>query len=288
MENKAIQHVKDNLPTLTALFALNALPGTDVATLALQEIEYLSMHAVTKPDIYQCMPETVLMAVKSAIKKNLSLDPDAGLVYVKTRNVRVNNEWRKALEIQETANGIISINRQCGRILDIDRAEVKKDEKGRVISVSIRYLKPSVDLTGRTVPKEVEVTFDEDDFYRWRRASHKENSRAWKSDSGKPAPNAETMNYANENYTSWKGGIDPEFARAKAVRHALKKLGTNQNETRVQRINISPSAVYVDPVADQVAATDGEYTPAEEVPESATQVYVQTHEIINIPNSSDL
>ncbi len=283
MEN-AIEIVRKAAPTLKALFALNASPGTDVETLAMQEVEYLRMHAVTKPEILQCIPETVLMAVKSVIKKNLSLDPDAGLVYVKTRSVKVNGEWQKALEVTETANGIISVNRQCGRILDIDRPEVKKDENGKVISVSASYLKPSVDMAGKSTAKMVTVEFGEDDFYRWRRASHKENGR------NKPDSNAQTLNYANENYTNWRGGIDPEFARAKAIRHALKKLGTNQNESRARSINISKDApiVIIDSAADEAAANDEAFTPAEVVEGSVQHVHVEMHEVITIPNSDDL
>ncbi len=45
-----------------------------------------------------CVPVTVVMAVKYALKNNLTLDPTAGLVYVKTRNVKVGNDWKKPFD----------------------------------------------------------------------------------------------------------------------------------------------------------------------------------------------
>jgi len=68
--------------------------------------------------------------------------------------------------------------------------------------------------------------------------------------------NNEKLNYANDNYTNWKGGIDPEFARAKAIRHALKKLGTNANEYKAIKIAQAPKEMYVDVSADEQAYND--------------------------------
>lgn len=246
----------DELPTLNALVKLNALPGTDSATVALQELEYLKQQAITKPVIFECLPETVIAGIKYVLKNNLSFDQNAGLVYVKSRNVQVGNVWSKALEVQPSADGIISIARQCGRILDIERPEVFKDGTGKVIGVKVKYQKPGFDDTGRKVAKWCEIEFDESDFVRWQRASHNENARTWKADSGKPQPNKDTLNYANPNYTSWKGGVDPEFARAKAIRHGLKKLGTNQNETRAINIVPQQKKVIVEQQADEAAMSD--------------------------------
>lgn len=272
--------VKQELPQFKALIALNARPGTDVETLAIQELEFLQQRALTVPAIYECVPQTIVMAVKGAISKNLSLDPDAGLLYVKTRNVKSGDQWMKVLEVQPTANGLISINRQCGRVLDVKRPEVTKDASGKVISVYVEFLLPSYDLNGNKTARWEKVSFDEDDFYRWRRASHKENGR------NKQDANAETMNYANENYTNFRGGIDPEFARAKAIRHGLKKLGTNMNERRMDKIDVVDAKYkLVDEAADEAAANDEGFTPAEVV---GSQVHVAVHEIVNIPNSSDL
>lgn len=279
-KDKLMEVVKQELPQFQALIALNARQGTDVATLAAQELEFLQQRALALPAIYECLPQTIIMAVKAAISKNLSLDPDAGLTYVKTRNMKVGDSWVKALEVQPTANGLISINRQCGRVLDVKRPEVTKDSSGKVISVSVEFMVPSFDLNGNKTARWEKVSFDEDDFYRWQRASHKENAR------NKQDANATTMNYANENYTNFRGGIDPEFARAKAIRHGLKKLGTNMNERRMEKIDVVDAKYkLVDEAADLAAANDDGFTPAEVV---GSQVHVSVHEIVNVPNSDDL
>lgn len=257
-QSEIIQLAKKELPQLKAIIGLNASKGSDIETLALQELEYLQMLGTTKPEIYECNPQSIIAAVKTVLKQNLTLDPYAGLVYVKTRSVQVNNVWTKTLEIQPSANGIISINRQCGRILDIERPEVMKDDKGKVVGVKVRYLVPSYSEEGKRCYKWRQIEFDESDFFRWRRASHKENGR------NKTDANPETMNYANPNYTSWKGGIDPEFARAKAIRHGLKKLGTNQNENTAIMRKAEAASNVIDHAADEAAMED-EYITHEDV-----------------------
>jgi predicted RNA-binding protein YlqC (UPF0109 family) len=192
-QTELIQLAKKELPQLEAIIGLNAAKGTDIKTLALQELEYLQMIGTTKPEIYECMPVSIISAIKTVLKQNLTLDPYAGLVYVKTRNVKMNNEWAKVLEIQPSANGIISINRQCGRVFDIERPEVLKNDKGKVIGVKFRYLVP----------------------------------------------------------------------RAKAIRHGLKKLGTNQNE-RAQ-VTGERLIVDIDQAADEAAHED-EYISHDEAP----------------------
>lgn len=256
-EAQVLQLAKKELPQLKAIIGLSAIKGTDVETLALQELEYLQMIGTTKPEIYECMPQSIIAAVKTILKQNLTLDPYAGLVYVKTRNIKVADQWQKVLEIQPSANGIISINRQCGRIMDIERPETLKDDKGKVIGVKVKYLVPSFNEEGKRCYKWRIIEFDESDFLRWRRASHKENGR------NKADANPESLNYANPNYTSWKGGIDPEFARAKAIRHGLKKLGTNQNETTGTKYELRNTNV-VDNAADEAVFHD-EYISHEDV-----------------------
>jgi hypothetical protein len=253
-ELKPIELLKAELPQLEAVLRLNAADGVDVKTLALQELEHIRMHCISKPEILDCLPATIVMAVKTVLKQNLSLDPNAGLVYVKTRNVKVKDNngqmvTKKALEIMPSANGIISINRQCGRILDMKNPVVTKDATGKVIAVSVEILLPST-----PEPRWEKREFDESDFYRWRRASHKENGR-YKDDFGTAAA-TESLKYANENYTNWKGGIDPEFARAKAVRHGLKKLGTNPNEGKFKSIIAHPIEVIVDAEKDNAAGSE--------------------------------
>lgn len=250
-EQKPMELLKAEIPQLSALMRLNAIEGVDVETLALQELEYLRMACLTTPAIMECMPQTILMAVKTVLKQNLSMDPAAGLVYIKTRSVKIKmpdgqEVSKKALEIIPSANGLISINRQCGRILDIKNPVVKKDATGKVIEVSVELLLPSTPS-----PRWETRTFDESDFRRWQIASHKENGR-YKNDQS-----METLNYSNANYTSWKGSIDPEFARAKAIRHGLKKLGANQNEGRMMKIIVPiEKQIIIDHEKDNDASSD--------------------------------
>lgn len=264
-ELKPMELLKSEVPQLKALLKLNAAEGVDVETLALQELEYIRMASLSNPAIMECMPQTVLMAVKSVLKQNLSMDPNAGLVYIKTRNVKVKTaagaeESKKALEIMPSCNGLISINRQCGRILDIKNPVVSKDGQGKVTGVSVEILLPSTPS-----PRWETRSFDESDFKRWQIASHKENGR------NKQDAKMEFLNYANPNYTSWKGGIDPEFARAKAIRHGLKKLGVNQNEGRMINIVIpAEKQIVIDESKDQEALADELITHDAVVVESTT------------------
>ena len=60
MENqKPMELLKNEVPQLMALLSINAKQGVDVNTVALQEIEYVRMQALTKPDIMECMPQTI-------------------------------------------------------------------------------------------------------------------------------------------------------------------------------------------------------------------------------------
>jgi len=259
----ALELLKNELPQLKALIGLSARDGADLQAMAMQELDFLRLHAMSKPDIQQCIPASVVLAVKSVLKKNLSLDPNAGLVYIKTRNINVGTkqapEWRKALEIIESANGLISVARQTGRILDIKRPEVKKDASGKVIEVSVEILFPSYGA-----PRWEKINFDESDFGRWKVASHKDNGRNQKDS------DSEKLNYANPNYTSFNGGLDPEFARAKAIRHGLKKLGTNPNETFFKHPE-NPREIIIKPEAEEHENFATAYEDVSEIPDMPTQ-----------------
>lgn len=247
-----LELVRQELPNLQAIIALNARPGTDVATIAQQELLYLEQAAYNTPAILECEPFSVVMAVKSVMKQNLTMDPQAGLVYVKTRNVKVNNEWKKVLEIQPSANGLVSINRQCGRILDYTNPVVTKDAAGKVTGVSMEILRPSYPQ-----PRWEKYQYDESDFAKWRKYSHRDRSR------GKQDASDQTMNYANALYTSQNGGIDGEMARSKCIRHSLKKLGTNPNEVAAMKVYDVPKQIIVDPEID--AAGMDEFTPYQDM-----------------------
>jgi hypothetical protein len=121
--------------------------------------------------------------------------------------------------------------------------------------------------------------FDESDFLRWKTKSHQENAR------NKQDANFSTLNYANPNYTNWCGGIDPEFARAKAIRHSLKKLGTNPNEKKTINIVVpAEKKIIIDPEKEASAINDDESNNGHVQNPTIEEAQV----ISSIPNSSDL
>lgn len=256
-KNESLSLLEAQKPTLQALVSLNYPTGVDSASLITQEVEYLRQRAISLPAIFECVPTSVVMAVKSVLKNNLTLDPQAGLVYIKTRNVKVGtpqgDKWVKVLEITESCNGLLSIAYQCGKILDHKNPIVKKDDNGKVIGVEFEYQVS----TGRWEKRE----FDESDIERWKIKSHEENGRK------KDDANKSTLNYANALYSSWKGGVDPEFARAKAIRHGLKKLGTNANEKFAVKIQVPKiKQVVIDEEIEKSAISDeAQYTEVEEL-----------------------
>jgi hypothetical protein len=266
-QNRGLAVLNNDLETLSHIVQLSQ-PGVDAKTLVMTEIMNLEMISLTTPAILECIPLTIMHAVRTTLKQNLSLDPQLGLTYVKTRSIKVKNEqdkdvWVKALEITPTANGLISIARQCGRLLDHKRPVVTCNAANQVVKVSFEMLLPSL-----PAPRWETVEFDVSDFHRWRLASHKENSR------GKQVSAEEHKNlvYANPNYTAWNGGLDPEFARAKAIRHALKKKGANFNEQRAAASGIIATAAdkqfTVEPEVDRQATADDQFTEAEVITET--------------------
>lgn len=297
MEN-LVQLFQKEQKTLAALVSLNAPKGTDVETIVMQELEYLQHLAFLNPVIAQCTPQSIVFAVKKAMRNNLTLDPSAGLVYIKTRDVYIKTPGQadqkvKVLETQETANGLISVNRQCGSLYEIDGPFVDKDDTGRVIGVWMKILIPSVNEELKPIAKWVEKRFDTSHFMRWRVASHRENSR-WKKD----GVDDKTLNQANASYTNWYGGIDPEFARAKCIRHGLKKLGTNQNEVIMTSISKhQPKKIILDDSADRAAAGEEQATAPVDtsVSQAKEQQYTSFEEVkpegplkVNLPDASQL
>jgi hypothetical protein len=254
-----ITQLHDSLPIIEKLITLNAPNGMSdeqIKAMALEEISHVQTAALYKPEILNCEPLSVLLAVKQAIRKNLTLDPSAGLVYMRTRKVNIGgNQWRTILEISDTANGKISLARQCGRILDVKRPTVKYNGEGQVENVTVEFLVPS-----HPEPRWERIDFGTTHFTKWRIASHKENSRLWNESSGKEKPDAGLMNYANPNYTNWKGGIDPEFASTKAIKHGLNKLGININEPVTKRIHVEKKDVIVIEPAEAIKAETSEIT----------------------------
>jgi hypothetical protein len=251
-ENKGLAVLQNDMPQLMAILRLNAPNGTDVQAMVISELSHLQYIGITKPEIFECDPESIKAAVRKTFKDNLSLDPDAGLVYVTTRNVNVTipgtnpkqTRWVKVLETKPSAEGLISMNRQRGRILDIKRPEIIYNEKKKVIAVTVEVLYPSYPN-----PRWETYKFEDHDFFRWKSFSHRQNSI------GKQLTQEEHTALVNANrlYTAWNGGIDPEFARAKAIRHILKKLGSNANEKGLQVHAIPPAERIIDKEADKAA-----------------------------------
>lgn len=243
------------------LNALAAIHGHSPAAV-LAELSHLEIISMGLPDLAQADPRTIVQGVKTVLGWNLSLNPDAGLVYVTTRNKNIGTKnsanYVTVMEVQRTANGYISTALQTSSILDFERPTVRKNDKGRVTSVIFRYLKPSY-----PGPRWEEVEYDESDFARWKAVSERQNKGS-----------------ANALYTSFNSGIDPEFARSKAIRHTLKKIGTNHNAPR----GMSQPVPFT-PVVDISTAINDV---AEEVQDGGGEHFkVTTHEVVTIASDVD-
>lgn len=222
------------IPKLAQIICLNKpnLSLDRAESLAKKEIFNFMALANKKPDLLGCTPLSIALAVQSAIIDNLTLAESAGLVYLIPGRVKVGvngntdvYEWQ--VNYSPTANGLISIAMQSGSILDHKRPVCTYDASGKVETVTFEYLKPSYGA-----PRWESVTFNKIHFERLRIKSGNKNGG---------------LDKANPNYTSWQGGIDPEFAGTKAIKHALNKLGTNPNAPNVQQ----PYQVISEPIHTQ-------------------------------------
>ena len=274
-ESKGLTILKENVPTLEALIRMNSPTGISESTIkakALEELSHFQMLSLQKPEILDCEPLSILLAVKQVIKQNLSLDPSQGLVYTMVGSVKNKaGQYIKVLETPETANGKISVARQCGRILDIKRPQISYNDNGQCIKVVVEFLVPSIPS-----PRWEVIEFTEHNFKKWQKASHVKNSRGYRQDSGKAAPDAEKMNYSNALYKSWNGGIDPEFAATKAIRHGLNKLGTNINEMAGPKIVYKKEEPIISPEAANKESSENH--------EGEDVKYTQFEEVSSIPN----
>lgn len=226
MQSIAILH--ENKPTLAQLVMVNMPVGTteeEAQRVAVKEISNFEMILQTKPDLGGCTPLSVLLAVKQTICDNLTLAPSAGLVYLIPS--KVGNDW--VATYSPTANGMLSIAYQSGAILDNKRPIVTFDSEGKVDTVTVEFLVPSYPQ-----PRWEVITFNKTHFKKWQDASAKKNKGA-----------------ANANYISWNGGIDPEFAGTKAIRHGLNKRGANTN---------APRNVITEPKFEPTTAIEKEFT----------------------------
>lgn len=222
MENTPTQLVladlNNNIQTLAKIALINLPENTSMAKaerIVMKEIVNFEMVCVLKPELANLDKQSILIAVKQCIADNLTLSPNAGLVYLYPGKVATGinpktnaKEYKDILVYEPTSEGRISIARQAGVIMDHKRPFVEFDSTGKVCAVTFEFL-----LNALPKPRWEIVRFDTNDFERWKQKSAAKYN-------GTP----------NANYTSYKGGIDPEFARAKAIKHGLKKRGTNANE----------------------------------------------------------
>jgi len=256
------------VPTLERLMSLNMPQNVDVKAMVMQELEYLNYAAVFKPEILDCLPETIVAGVKTALKKNLTLDPDAGLLYITTRSVKIGGAWFKALEVKPTSDGKISIGRQTGRLLDIQRPWVTYMADGRVDTANVKIQVPAFDEHARPCARWETVTLGYTQFDRLRYFSHKDKSR---NKEGLSQDDHARLICANHLYTSHLGWIDPEFACAKVINAAMKRKGTNQNENRVLNL-VNNDERFVDPKIENEIQND-DWQDAEELVTTAPPVY---------------
>ena len=247
--------LQPEIPTLEAL--TRRYYSGDVSINVLQQINYLYSQADLKPFIKDCNEESIKRAVRYAVDNNLTLDPNETLVYLMPEYAKIDGKFVQTLRITPTADGKISIAKQAGTILDSKRPTVKTETGSkRVISACVEIQVPTFDAKGNPATRWEPVEIDEYEFERLKSYSHKKNARTWKQESGKPKPDLATLNYANPLYTSYFGGIDPEFARAKVVSNALKKRGTNRGAAAKNIVN---------PIAIEAIKKEDEFTVFEEV-----------------------
>lgn len=262
MENNQLQILESDRATLARLCQIN-MPGAsleEAERMALKEITNLEMILTMNPDLAVCNKVSMLQTIKQSINDNLTLAPSAGLVYLYPSHVKVGFDKAKNCDIKEwvmvydpTANGRLSRARQAGRVLDCKKPSPKFDATGKVESITVEFLVPSYPS-----PRWEVITFYQWNFDRWRDASAAKRGK----EKG-----------ASAQYTKHNGGIDPEFAAAKALRHGLAKLGVNMNErpntVPANKIDLAP--IISADSASKEAGEDNGYTHFEEIPSTTTQ-----------------
>lgn len=222
------------------------------------ELGFLEQRLQLQAGLSECTNESLIHCVKQAIRDNLTLNRSAGLVYLIPQPINVGSkevpEWVKVATYLLAPDGYISLARQTGGILDIERAKLILNGEGRVVGGSVNLLKPSY-----PTPRWELYEFEEWEIERWKAASTKKN-----------------RGVANPLYTSWKGGIDPEFMRAKIIKHSLSKLGTNINEIKnneIPQVPVSAPEYSIEAPSDLIDVEHEEVveapTETTEAPESA-------------------
>ncbi len=188
----------------------------DAEMVLIREMSNFEMLVANKPELEGCSPISVLQAFKECISNNLTFAPSAGLVYLYPSMIKTGVDPKtnqaiktKVLVFDPSAEGRLSIAFQAGTILDLKRPVYEYNDKNQITKISCEFLVPS-----SPAPRWDLVSMDAAEFTRLMQKS------------------AAKFGTANAGYTSHNGGIDPEFAFAKLIRHKLKKRGTNMNAQR--------------------------------------------------------
>jgi len=178
-----------------------------------QELYNLEYRMMYKPELAECDKASFMFAMRKVIKDGLSFDISDDHVYLMPLNVKQpDGKYKKIIEVKYTASGNLKKAYIDGLIVDHKTPIVTytDGENPKVKEVSFSVKKHSGEWE--------QFVFGELFFSKLRRASHKKHG-ASKNDA-----DMNKLNYANANYTSFNGCIDPEFAATKAINHGLHKL----------------------------------------------------------------
>lgn len=263
-EIQSLMLLRSEQPTLTQLILVNMPAGTTVEEanrVALKEISNFEVLLQERPELRNCNPKSVIYAVKQCISDGLTLAPSSNLAYLLPSKVKVGQNGNQDIydwivKYDPTANGRLSIAYQAGSILDVKRPYFTFDSDEKLDTVTVEFLVPSIPS-----PRWEVITFGKMHFKKWADACAKKNS-------GK----------LNANYTSWNGGIDPEFAGSKAIRHGLSKRGTNANMKRAFNV---PSNIT------SVISSTGIEKEKTDLLEDTKNVHIEEAKIISV-NDLDL
>ena len=204
-----------------------------------QEVINFQEHCIYNNELANCDPQSVLFGIRKVIGANLSLDRAKGHTYLLPASIKqADGTFKKVLEVSYQAEGMLVLYYNANVIIDHKSPQPKYDESGKVVSITWEY---------QLANKRWEsVTFNEAHFNKWRKSSHVKNGRN-KSDA-----DLNKLNYANPNYTSFAGGIDPEFASAKCIKHALKKMALDRNRFEPQPTPVATQHEVIDVEAENI------------------------------------
>jgi hypothetical protein len=183
-----------------------------------QELINFQEHCMYNESLLKCDLQSLKFGIRKVISANLSLDKAKGHVYLLPTSVKDSKDnWKQMLEVKWTSEGLLTMHYNAGSIIDHKRPIVTYDQANKVIGVKFEFQVPT--------KRWETVEYNTAHFAKWRKASHVKNGR------NKKDADLNKLNYANDNYTSFNGGIDPEFASSKAISHGLGKRGLDGNKS---------------------------------------------------------